>query len=110
MLALHIECLTRRYLPHRLNLLEGLLGFGLGRLGSLKGRGKLRLSRLRVKLQSLVLLHESLELLLHLAHQCLLFFPLGALLGRFVFGLGQCLLQGHHFGHRPWHIDDPVIS
>ena len=88
MLALHIECLTRRYLPHRLNFLEGLLGFGLGMLCALEGRGKLGLSRLRVKLQSLVLLHESLELFLHLAHPCLLFLPLGALLGRFVFGLG----------------------
>ena len=87
MLALHIECLTRRYLPHRLNFLEGLLGFGLGLLGALKGRGKLGLSHLRVKLQSLVFLHESLELLLHLAHPSLLLFSLGALLGRFIFGL-----------------------
>ena len=87
MLALPNECLTRRYLPHRLNFLEGLLGFGLGMLCALKGRGKLRLSRIRLKLQSLVLLHESLELLLHLAHPCLLFFPLGALRGRFVFVL-----------------------
>ena len=110
MLALHIECLTRRYLPHRLNLLEGLLGFGLGMLCALEGRGKLGLSRLRVKLQSLVLLHESLELLLHLAHPCLLFFPLSALLGRFVFGLGQRLLQSRHFNRGPWHIhDDPII-
>ena len=92
MLALHIECLTRCYLPHRLNLLEGLLGFNLGILCALEGRGKLKLSCLRVKLQCLVLRHESLELLLHLAHPCLLLFPLGALLGRFVFGLGQSLL------------------
>ena len=69
MLALHIECLTRRYLPHRLNLLEGLLGLSLGMLCALEGRGKLGLSRLRVKLQSLVLLHESLELLLHLVRE-----------------------------------------
>ena len=111
MLALHIESLTRRYLLHRINLLEGLLGFGLGIFRTLKGRGKLGLSRLQVKLQHLVLRHESLELLLHLAHPCLLLFLLGALLGRFVFGLGQRLLQGHHFGRRPWHIhDDPVIS
>ena len=88
MLALHIECLTRRYLPHRFNLLEGFLGFGLGILCALEGRGKLRLSHLRVKLQCLVLHHESLELLLHVAHPCLLLFPLGALLGHFVFGLG----------------------
>ena len=88
MLAFHIECLTRRYLLHRLNFLEGLLGFGLGTLCTLKGRGKIGLSRLQVKLQHLVLHHESVELLLHLAHTCLLPFPLGALLGRFVFGLG----------------------
>ena len=92
MLALHIECLTCRYLLHRINLLEGLLGYSLGILCALEGRGKLGLSRLQVKLQSLVLLHESLELLLHLAHPCLLFLPLGALLGRFVFGLRQRLL------------------
>ena len=88
MLALHIECRTRRYFLHRINLLEGLLGFSLGILCALKGRGKLRLSHLRVKLQRLVLRHERLELLLHLAHPSLLFFPLGALLGRFLFGLG----------------------
>ena len=88
MLALHIESLTRRYLLHCFDLLEGPLGFGLGTFCALEGRGKLRLSRLRVKLQRLMLRHESLELLLHLAHPCLLFFPLGALLGRFVFGLG----------------------
>ena len=56
MLALHNECLIRRYLLDRLNLLEGLLGFGLGTLCTLKGRGKLGLSRLRVKLQGLVFL------------------------------------------------------
>ena len=88
MLALHIEGLTRLYLLHRINLLEGLLGFGLGILCALEGRGKLGLSRLQVKLQCLVLRHESVELLLHLAHLCLLFFLLGVLLGRFVFGLG----------------------
>ena len=87
MLALHIECLTRCYLLHRINLLEGLLGFGLGTLCALEGCGKLGLSRLQVKLQRLVLCHESVELLLHLAHPSLLPFPLGALLGRFVFSL-----------------------
>ena len=110
MLALHIECLTGRYFLHRVNLLEGLLGFGLGTFCALEGHGMLRLSRLRVKLQCLVLRHESLELLLHLAHPSLMPFPLGALLGRFVLGLGQCLLQGRHFGRGPWQIhDDPVI-
>ena len=88
MLALHIECLTRHYFLHRVNLLEGLLGFRLGILRALKGRGKLRLSCLQVKLQRLVLRYESVELLLHLAHPCLLPFPVSALLSRFVFGVG----------------------
>ena len=88
MLALHIESLTRRYLLHCVDLLEGLLGFGLGTLCTLKGRGKLGLSRLQVKLQRLVLRHESVELLLHLAHPSRMPLPLGALLGHFVFGLG----------------------
>ena len=91
MLALHIESLTRRYFLHRVNLLEGLLGLGLGTLRALTGRGKLRLSRLQVKLQRLVLRHESVELFLHLAHPCLMPFPLGALLGHFVFSLGHHL-------------------
>ena len=88
MLALHIESLTRRYLLHRVDLLEGLLGLGLGTLCSLKGRSKLRLSRLQVKLQRLVLRHESLELLLHLAHPSLVPLSLGALLGLCILGLG----------------------
>ena len=110
MLALHIECLTRRYLLHCINLLEGLLGFGLGILCALEGRGKLGLSRLQVKLQRLVLCHESLELLLHLAHPSLVLLLLGALLGRCIFGLVQRLLQGRHLGHGPWQTyNDPVI-
>ena len=88
MFALHIESLTRRYLLHRVDLQKGLLGLGLGPLRALTGRCKLRFSRLQVKFQSLVLRHESLELLLHLAHPSLLLFSLGALLGRFIFGLG----------------------
>ena len=88
MLALHNEFLTRRYLLDHLKLLEGLVGFSLGMLCALEGCNKLGLSRLRVKLQSLVLLHESLELLLHLAYSGLLLLSLDALLGRFVFGLG----------------------
>ena len=88
MLALHIESLTRRYLLHRVDLLEGLLGFGLGTFCTLEGRSKLRLPRLSVKLQHLVLRHESLELLLHLAYPSLVLLSLGALLGRVIFGLG----------------------
>ena len=41
MLALHNECLTRRYLLNRLNFLEGLLGFGLGMLCAFEGLRKL---------------------------------------------------------------------
>ena len=64
MLALHNECLTRRYLLGRLNLLEGLLGFALGILCVLEGLRKLGPLRLRVTLQGLVFLDEILELLL----------------------------------------------
>ena len=88
MLALHIESLTRRYLLYRIDLLKGLLGLDLGTLRALTGRGKLRLSRLHVKIQRLVLRHESLELLLHLAHPSLVPLSLGALLGRLLFSLG----------------------
>ena len=101
MLALHNECLTRRYLPGRLNFLEGLLGFGLGILYVLEGLRKLRPLCLRVTLQGLVLLDKVLELLLHLADSGLLLLTLDVLLGCFVFGLGQHLLQGHHFGRGP---------
>ena len=58
MLALHNECLTRRYLLDRLNLLEGLLGFGLGILCVLEGLRKLGPLRLRFTLQGLVFLDE----------------------------------------------------
>ena len=92
MLALHIKCPPRRFFLQRTNLLEGLLGYARGIFCALEGRGKPRLSHLRVKLQRLVLRHGSLELLLHLAHPSLLLFSFGALLGRFIFGLGQRLL------------------
>ena len=101
MLALHNECLTHRYLLNRLNFLEGLLGFGLGILCVLEGLRKLGPLRLRVTLQGLVLLDKILELLLNLADSGLLLLALGALLGCFVFGLGQRLLQGRHFGRGP---------
>ena len=92
MLALHIECLTRCYLLRRINLLEGLVGFGLGAPDAFKRLRELGLSRLRVKLQGLVFFGKSLKLLLHLAYPRFLLFPLNTLLGRFVFGLGQRLL------------------
>ena len=96
MLALHEECVTRRYLFYRLNFLEGLLGFGLSGFGTLKSQGELGLSSLRVTLQTLVFFHESLELLPHL-----LLLSLGALRGRTVFGLGHRFLQGHHLVRGP---------
>ena len=102
MLALHNECLTRCYLLGRLNLLEGLLGFGLGVYCTLTGHHKLRLLRLGVTLQGLEFLDEILELLLDLINPSLLFFTLGALPGRFAFGLGQRLLKGRHFGRGPY--------
>ena len=66
MLALHIECLTRRNLHGGLNLLEGHLGLGLGVSCALEGLRKLGLLRLRVMLQGIVFLDEILELLLDL--------------------------------------------
>ena len=102
MLALHNECLTRRYLLGRLDLLEGLLGFGLGVSRTLEGLRKLGLLRLEVTLQGLEFFAEVLELLLHLINPSLLFLMLGALLGRLVFGLGQRLLQGRLFNRGPY--------
>ena len=111
MLALHNECLTRRYLLNRLNFLEGLLGFGLGVLGAFEGLRKLGLSCLRVKLQGLVFFDESLELLLHLAYSGLLLLSLDALLGRLVLGLGQRLLQGLYFRRGPYDLSNhPCFS
>ena len=101
MLALHIESLTRRYLLHRLDLLEGLLGFGLSGFGTLKSQGELGLSSLRVTLQTLVFFHGSLALLLHLRHPRLLLLSLGALQGRTIFGLGHRFLQGRHLVRGP---------
>ena len=110
MSALHIECLTRRYLFHCIQFLEGLLGFGLGRFGSFKGRSKFGRSRLRVELQTLMFFHESLKLLLHLADLRLKFLPLGALHGRFLLGLGQRLLEGRHLSCGPYNKQyTPVI-
>ena len=102
MLALHNECLTRRYLLGRLNLLEGLLGFGLGVLHALEGLRKLKLLRLGVTLQGLEFFDKVLELLLDLINLSLLFLTLGVLLGCLVFGLGQRFLKGRHFGHGPY--------
>ena len=102
MLALHKECLTRCYLLDLLNLLEGLLGLGLGILCVLEGLRKLGPLRLRVTLQGLVFFDEILELLLNLIDTGLLLLALNVLLGRFVFGLGQRLLKCRHFGRGPY--------
>ena len=67
MLALHNECLTNCNLLDRLNLLEGLLGFGFGISRALEGLSKLGLLSLRFTLQGLIFLDEILELLLDLA-------------------------------------------
>ena len=102
MLALHNERLTRCYLLNRLNLLEGLLGFGLGVLRAREGLWKLGLLRLGVTLQGLKFFDEVLELLLDLVNPILLFLALSALLGRLVFDLRQRLIKGHHFGRGPY--------
>ena len=103
MLSLHNECLTRRYLLHRHNFLEGFLGFGLGIFRALKGFGKLGCLRLEVMLQGLELLAELLEIFLYLPHPSILFLTLGALCGRLGFDFGQRFLQGRHFNGGPCH-------
>ena len=102
MFAFHNECLTHRYLLGCLDLLEGLLGFGLGVLCALDGLRKLELLRLGVTLQGLEFFDEVLELLLDLIYPSLLLLALDALLGRLVFSLGQRFLKGHHFGRGPY--------
>ena len=57
--------------------------------------------RLRITLQGLVLLDGVLELLLDHADPGLVLLACGALLGRFVLGLGQRLLEGRHLGCVP---------
>ena len=102
MLALHNKCLTRHNLLGRLDLLEGLLGFGFGVLHTLEALSKLGLLSLRVTLQGLVLLDEIMELWLDLADPGLLLLARDMFLGRFVFSLGQRLLKGRHFGRGPY--------
>ena len=101
MLDLHKEYLTRHYFLSRLDFLLGLLGLGPGVFRALKGLRKLTLFRLEVTLQGLKLLAELLELLLYLAHPSILLLTINTLCGRLVFGLGQRLLQGRHFGGVP---------
>ena len=101
MLALYNKCLTRHNLLSRLNLLEGLLGFGFGVLHALEGLGKFGLLGLRIMLQGLVPFDGVLDLLLDLADPGLLLIARGALLSRFVLGLGQRLLEGRDLGRGP---------
>ena len=77
------------------------MGFGLGAPDAFKCLRELKLSRLGVKLQGLVLFGERLELLLQLAYSGFLFLPFNAFFGRFVFGRGQHLPQGLHLGRGP---------
>ena len=57
---------------------------------------------LRILLQGLVLFDGVLELLLDLADPGLLLLACSMFLGRFAFGLSQCLLKGRHFGRGPY--------
>ena len=77
------------------------MGFGLSGFGTLKSQGKLGLSNLRVALQTLMLFHESLELLLYLRHPRLLLLSPSTLHGRITFGRGHRLLQGRHLVRGP---------
>ena len=87
------------------------MGLGLSGFGIFKSRGKLGLSSLRVMLQTLVLFHESLELLPQLRHPRLLLLSLDAFCGRIAFGLRHRFLQGRHLVRGPCcaHVI-PVIS
>ena len=106
-----IVCVNMKcYLFYCLNLLEGLLGFGLGRFGSFKGCSKLGRSRLQVELQTHMFFQESLKRSPHLADLRLKFLPLGALRGRLLLGLGQRLLEGRHLSCGPYNKQcTPVI-
>ena len=77
-------------------------GARLGIFHTLEGFGKLGRLRLEVMLQGLVPLDKLLELLPNLADSGLLLLALGALLGHFIFDLGQHLLKGRHFGRGPY--------
>ena len=98
MFALHKKFLTRRYLFGLLDLLLCPLGFGLGVFYICKGLRKLGLLCFKLPLRRLELLAELLELFLYLAHSGLFLFALLEFQGRFVFGLGQRLLERRHFG------------
>ena len=98
MFALHKKFLTRRYFLGLLDLLLSPLGFGLGVFYICEGLRKLSLFCFKLMLHGLELLAELLELFLYLAHSGLLLFALLEFQGRFVFGLGQRLLERRYFG------------
>ena len=98
MFASHKEFLTRRYLFGLLDFLLFPLGFGLGVFYTCKGLRKLGLFCFKLMLHGLEPLAELLEIFLYFAHSGFLLFALLALQGRFVFGLGQSLLERRHFG------------
>ena len=105
MFALHKEFLTRRYLFGLLDLLLCPIGFGLRVFYICKGLRKLGLFFFKLMIHGLELLADLLELFLYFAHSGFLLFALLALQGRFVFGLGQHLLEGRHFsGGLRYHI------
>ena len=87
-LAMNGERFTRRNLLGRLNFLEGALGFGSCILHALAGLRQFRLLHLIIALQGLKPLYHVLELLLRLTNPGLVLLARGALLGRFVLGLG----------------------
>ena len=98
MFALHKKSFTRCYLFGLLDLLLCPLGFGLGVFYTCKGLRKLGLFCFKLILHGLELFAELLELFLYLTHSGFLLFVLLAFQGRFVFGLGQRLLERCHFG------------
>ena len=85
---MHGERITRRNLLGRLNVLEGVLGFGSCILCALAGLRQFGLLCLTIALQGLKSLDRALELLLRLANPGLVLLARGAFLGRFVLGLG----------------------
>ena len=87
-LALPDERLTHRNVLGRLNLLEGVLGFGSCVLCTLMGLLQFRLSHPIIALQGLKSLDHALELLLRLVNPGLMLLARGMFLGRFILGLG----------------------
>ena len=77
------------------------MSFCSGILCTLVGLGKFGLLIHNIMLQGLALLDGGLELLLDLANLGLMLFACGSLLGRFVLGLGQRLVEGLYFGRCP---------